>query len=91
MKVILLDAKEYAKVEGHTFLRALYSFKVKQHPEAWSPWCPVSQFKVDAAGQVYGRIQNEATPAGWYNNTALETSDARLVNTLAKYREEARA
>lgn len=91
MKVILLDAKEYAKVEGHTFLHELCSFHVKKFTSAadeWRNWCPVSQFKVDADGQVYGRITSETVPTGVYNGTVLETKYARLERTLDKYMQE---
>lgn len=87
MKVLLLDAKEFAKTEGKVFLKAnYYSFFVKNKVEKiWSNgWCPISKFKVDAEGNIYGRIANELVPSGYYNNVTVETDEKVLINRYRK-------
>lgn len=82
MKVLLLDSKEFAKVEGKVFYRTnYYSFDMKNYVEkTWSNgWCPVSQFKVDTKGNLYGRIANELVPNGYYSNAIIETDDSVLM------------
>jgi hypothetical protein len=45
----------------------------------WSNgWCPVSQFKVDTEGNIYGRIANELVPVGIYNNIIVTTNESTL-------------
>lgn len=87
MKVLLLDSKEFAKAEGKVFYHANYhSFNMKNYVEkVWSNgWCPVSQFKVDTEGNLYGRIANELVPSGYYNNVAIETNESILMNKYKK-------
>ena len=81
MKILLLDAKEFAKVEGKVFYYANYhSFNMKNYvTQTWSNgWCPVSQFKADTKGNVYGRIANELVPSGIYNGVVITTNDNTL-------------
>ena len=88
MKVLLLDSKEFEKINGKVFYRTNYhSFNMKKYvAKLWSNgWCPVSQFKVDTEGNVYGRIANELVPSGFYNNVVIETNESILMN---KYKKE---
>lgn len=87
MKVLLLDAKEFSKVEGKIFLITnYYSFNMKKFTSHIfsKSWCPVSQFKVDEKGNVYGRIANELMPVGMYNNVIITTNDKILNNKYKK-------
>lgn len=87
MKVLLLDAKEFSKVEGKVFYYTNYhSINMKKYVEKlWSNgWCPVSQFKADKNGNVYGRIANELVPSGYYNNVAIEINESILMNKYKK-------
>lgn len=87
MKVLLLDAKEFAKVDGKVFYHANYhSFNMKNYvKKTWSNgWCPVSQFKVDTDGNLYGRIANELVPSGYYNYVVIETNESILMNKYKK-------
>jgi hypothetical protein len=50
----------------------------------WSNgWCPVTQFKVDDYGRVYGRIANELVPVDYYNHVEVETNN-RMLRTKCK-------
>ena len=87
MKVLLLDAKEFAKVEGKVFHYTNYhSFNMKnQVGKLWSNgWCSVSQFKVDAQGNVYGRIANELIKSGYYKNRCGAGQRARAASPQCK-------
>lgn len=80
MKIMLLDAKEFAKVEGKIFCCANYSFNMKKYvSHVWSNgWCPVTQFKVDTKGNIYGRVENELIPTEIYSNITVTTTDTVL-------------
>lgn len=81
MKILLLDKKEFAKIEGKVFYKGEYhSFNMKAKVEkTWSNgWCPVSLFKVDESGNVYGRIANELVPAGYYNNVVVNSEKIKI-------------
>lgn len=81
MNILLLDAKEFSKVEGKVFYYTNYhSFNMKNHvTHTWSNgWCPISQFKVDADGNIYGRIANELVPTQIYNNVIVTTNESTL-------------
>ena len=81
MKVLLLDSKEFEKVEGKVFYYTNYhSFNMKKYvSHVWSNgWCPVSRFKVDSEGNIYGRIANELIPTGVYNNIVVSTNETML-------------
>lgn len=86
MKILLLDAKEFAEKEGKTFLILDCSFDMRNHPvkEEWANgWCPVSRFKIDAEGTICGRIANELTPKGFYNNITVEVKEtSRFYSTI---------
>lgn len=86
MKILLLDVKEFATVQGTIFERGSYSFNMKAKVEKlWSNgWCPVTQFKVDDCGKVYGRIANELVPEDYYNNVVIETCNRTLRNRCSK-------
>ena len=90
MKILLLDVKEFSKVEGTVFERGSYSFNVKDKVEKiWSNgWCPVTQFKVDKDGRIYGRIANELVPSGYYNNVIITTNNKILQNRYTKALEQ---
>ena len=78
MNILLLDAKEFSKVEGKVFHYTNYhSFNMNNRvAHIWSNgWCPVSQFKVDIEGNIYGRIVNELIPTGIYNNIIVTTNE----------------
>ena len=82
MNILLLDAKEFEKVEGTVFLRAHYSFNMNGLVErTWSNgWCPVTQFKASKDGQIYGRIANELVPTEVYSGCAVNAKDKILAN-----------
>ena len=87
MNILLLDTKEFAKVEGKVFCYTNYhSFNMKKYvAHIWSNgWCPVSQFKVDTKGNIYGRIANELIPTGIYNNIIVITNENILSNKYKK-------
>lgn len=74
MQVLLLDANEFSKVDGKIFhSENYYSFKIGKD------WCPISKFKVDKTGNVYGRIANELIPKGIYNNITIMTDYQILI------------
>lgn len=81
MDILLLDAKEFSKVEGKVFYYTNYhSFNMNNRvANIWSNgWCPVSQFKVDTEGNIYGRIANEIIPTGIYSNIIVRTNENTL-------------
>ena len=81
MNILLLDAKEFSKVKGKVFYYTNYhSFNMNSRvAHIWSNgWCPVSQFKVDIGGNIYGRIVNELIPTGIYNNIIVTTNESTL-------------
>ena len=81
MDILLLDAKEFARVEGKVFYYTNYhSHNMKNKvTHIWSNgWCPVSQFKTDKNGNVYGRIANELIPTGIYNNIIVTDNSSTL-------------
>lgn len=87
MKILLLDAREFAKVKGEIFLRAnYYSYNMKEYTtkKFSNGWCPVSCFKFDLEGNVYGRIANELVPPAVYHNLIIETNEIMLVNKYKK-------
>ena len=89
MKVLLLDRREFEKIEGKIFHIANYSFNMKKYlTHYWSNgWCPVTQFKIDAEGNVFGRIANELVPDGIYNNIAINTNNVILESNYQRERE----
>ena len=86
MKILLLDIKEFTSTQGTIFERGSYSFNMKTKVEKLcsNGWCPVTQFKVDDCGRVYGRIANELVPAGYYNHVEIETNNRVLRNKCSK-------
>lgn len=89
MKILLLDVKEFASTQGTIFERGSYSFNMKNKVKTlWSNgWCPVTQFKVDDCGTVYGRIANELVPTDYYNQVEIETNNRILRNKCKKVME----
>lgn len=86
MKILLLDVNQFTKVEGRIFERGNYSFNMKDKVKIlWSNgWCPVTQFKVDDYGRVYGRIANELVPTSYYTNVYIEMEDKTFNNRYTK-------
>lgn len=91
MKILLLDAKEFAEKEGKVFLILDCSFNMRKYTvEKWSNgWCSVSRFKVDAEGTIIGRIANELIPKGIYNSVTVEVKEtSRTYQTISYHLQE---